>query len=274
MKTACAAAVMATLGCANAFVPSAPLSNVGRSVSKTRMAAEMSKSLPMLPRPPLLDGSMAGDVGFDPLGLSESQGVGVDLYWLREAELKHGRVAMLAVTGTLWCDQVGSLPGFPSGTNQVELFWQVFAEKPQYIAAGIIFIGIAELISGVATTTGRETGERAPGDFGIDPLKLSEKPESFKRMQTQEIKHCRLAMWAAAGQLLQGVTTHASAMDNLNVSVTCDGKGGGLVFDSLHITIAKTKVVQVLILDWRRLPLIRSNFGQVMECYYVVSICE
>lgn len=88
---------------------------------------------------------MAGDVGFDPLGLSSIAGLaGADLYWMREAELKHARVAMLATVGVLWCDQFGSLPGFPSGTNQMQLFWQVWAEKPQYVAAGLIFIGIAE----------------------------------------------------------------------------------------------------------------------------------
>lgn len=50
---------------------------------------------------------MAGDVGFDPLGLSSIAGLaGADLYWMREAELKHGRIAMMAVAGVLWCDQV------------------------------------------------------------------------------------------------------------------------------------------------------------------------
>lgn len=38
-----------------------------------------------------LDGSLAGDVGFDPLGLSSVKDVGLDLYWFREAELKHCR---------------------------------------------------------------------------------------------------------------------------------------------------------------------------------------
>lgn len=88
---------------------------------------------------------MAGDVGFDPLGLSGIAGLaGADLYWMREAELKHGRVAMLAVVGVLWCDTFGSLPGFPSGVNQMKLFWEVWAEKPQAVAAGFIFCGIAE----------------------------------------------------------------------------------------------------------------------------------
>ena len=44
---------------------------------------------------------MAGDEGFDPLGLSNIEDLGIDLYWLREAELKHARVAMLAVVGAL-----------------------------------------------------------------------------------------------------------------------------------------------------------------------------
>jgi len=50
--------------------------------------------MPFLEQPKNLDGSMAGDVGFDPLGLSEIDDLGIDLYWLREAELKHGRVAI------------------------------------------------------------------------------------------------------------------------------------------------------------------------------------
>jgi hypothetical protein len=37
--------------------------------------------------------------------------VGLDLYWMREAELKHCRLAMLAVAHTLFCETVGSFPG-------------------------------------------------------------------------------------------------------------------------------------------------------------------
>ena len=46
-------------------------------------------------RPKALDGSHAGDFGFDPLGLTESN----DLYTMQEAELRHARLAMLAVVG-------------------------------------------------------------------------------------------------------------------------------------------------------------------------------
>ena len=54
--------------------------------------ADMSKSLPFLVRPTVLDGSLVGDVGFDPLGLAASK---EQLLNLREAELKHSRLAML-----------------------------------------------------------------------------------------------------------------------------------------------------------------------------------
>eukprot|EP00961_Rhodomonas_salina_P002836 38780-Rhodomonas_salina.2 len=56
-----------------------------------------SKAVPFLSQPEALDGSMAGDVGFDPFGISSV----IDIKWLRESELKHGRICMLAATGCL-----------------------------------------------------------------------------------------------------------------------------------------------------------------------------
>ena len=45
--------------------------------------------------------------GFDPMGFS----LAIDIRWLREAELKHGRVAMLAtlgwITTVFWRKQIG-----------------------------------------------------------------------------------------------------------------------------------------------------------------------
>lgn len=42
------------------------------------------------------DGSLAGDMGFDPLRISDDS---EKLAWYREAEVKHARLAMLAVFG-------------------------------------------------------------------------------------------------------------------------------------------------------------------------------
>jgi len=74
---------------------------------------------------------------------------------------------------------------------------------------------VVEIISGIATTAGRESGDRAPGDFGFDPLGFSKNPAAAKDLALKEIRNGRLAMWAAAGMLLQGVTTHEGSLQNL-----------------------------------------------------------
>lgn len=64
---------------------------------------------------------------------------------------------------------------------------------------------------------GQESGERAPGDFGLDPLNIMSNPEKRAKYELQEVKNGRLAMWAAAGMIMQGVTTDGGALDNLLV---------------------------------------------------------
>jgi len=206
-----AAALLA--GSASAFAP-AP---AGRA-DKVALNAEKSASLPFMNRPPLLDGSMAGDVGFDPLGLSNIDDVGIDLYWLREAEIKHGRVAMMAVVGFLQVELFGPAPGCEMATAkcQTDAFWQLWGAHPQYIAFALIMIMITEMISGIATTTGRESGIREPGDFGLDPLGFAKgDAAAFERLKAQEVANGRLAMWAAAGLIVQGCTTHQGGVENL-----------------------------------------------------------
>ena len=53
---------------------------------------------------------MAGDVGFDPLGFSTTiTELGGDLNYVREAELMHGRQAMLATVGFVWPATFGKI---------------------------------------------------------------------------------------------------------------------------------------------------------------------
>ena len=186
---------------------------------ETSLAAEeRSKALPFLKRPALLDGSMAGDYGFDPLGLSEINGVGIDLYWLREAEIKHCRLSMMAVLGNVWVEAYGPAPGCEaaSAKNQMEAFWQLWKVHPQYIVAGLIGIMFVEAISGIATTTGRESGMRAPGDFKLNPFGYADDSPRLAKFKEQEIANGRLAMFAAAGQIMQGMTTGEGALENLS----------------------------------------------------------
>ena len=193
----------------------APTSRTTSSTAVSMMA-ERSKSLPFLMKPAKLDGTLAGDEGFDPLGLSNIEDLGIDLYWMREAELKHSRVAMLAVVGSLAQESGFVLPGLPTGKNQVELFWTCFDRNPAPIFAAVIFLGMVEIFSGFATTEGQKTGERAPGDFGFNPLKFGKSDATAKDFAVKEIRNGRLAMWAAAGILVQGATTSTGALENFS----------------------------------------------------------
>lgn len=59
---------------------------------------KMSQALPFMTRPAALDGTLAGDVGFDPFGFAKSK---EDLMNFREAEVKHARLAMLVSSSSV-----------------------------------------------------------------------------------------------------------------------------------------------------------------------------
>lgn len=178
--------------------------------------AARSKSLPFLNRPEALDGSMAGDVGFDPFNLSATDEGLIDLYWLREAELKHCRLAMLASLGFIWVEVFGPAPGceVANAKNQVIALKQLWADKPYVIASFLSVIILAEIISGIAIEQGKVNG-REPGNYNFDPLGLGKNPKSMERYRLNEVKNGRLAMWGAIGMLVQGTLSDDSALQNL-----------------------------------------------------------
>ena len=75
--------------------------------SKPHLESEEPRPRPFRPWPlntirvpRYLDGSLAGDLGFDPLRIARDQ---EGLFFFREAEIKHARIAMLAALGKLFC---------------------------------------------------------------------------------------------------------------------------------------------------------------------------
>lgn len=70
------------------------------------ISMKKSAALPFVESPAHLEG-MIGNVGFDPLGLSTPQ----NIKWMREAELEHGRLCMLAWTGYTAVDCGIRFPG-------------------------------------------------------------------------------------------------------------------------------------------------------------------
>ena len=82
------------------FAPTVAPAAVRSAAVSPVMAVERSAAIPFLKKPPALDGSMVGDMGFDPLGITTTiTELGGDLKYVREAELMHGRQAMLACVG-------------------------------------------------------------------------------------------------------------------------------------------------------------------------------
>jgi len=161
-----------------------------------------SKALPFLEAPSTLDGTMAGDVGFDPLGLSTI----VDIKWMREAELKHGRICQLAWVGFVATDLGLTLPGDMHKVSSVA----AHDVATQYGAMQqlLLWIGFVETFSFIAVGQMMwEDSGREPGDFALDPIKFCSTPEKKKQMQEREIVHCRLAMFAFSGVVTQAVLT-------------------------------------------------------------------
>eukprot|EP00526_Cylindrotheca_closterium_P015933 CAMPEP_0113642848 /NCGR_PEP_ID=MMETSP0017_2-20120614/22513_1 /TAXON_ID=2856 /ORGANISM="Cylindrotheca closterium" /LENGTH=269 /DNA_ID=CAMNT_0000554299 /DNA_START=25 /DNA_END=834 /DNA_ORIENTATION=- /assembly_acc=CAM_ASM_000147 len=169
-----------------------------------------SKAIPFLPRPEALDGSLVGDVGFDPLGFSKTK---EDLWNNREAEIKHARLAMLAAAGwpisELWDAKIASKLALapvvdgsfraPSvlngGLSKIPAAYWIFC----FILAGTVeVIGASE-----KTKPGY-----IPGNLGFDPIGLYPKDlAGQKRMQLAELKNGRLAMIAIVGFAAQEFVT-------------------------------------------------------------------
>jgi hypothetical protein len=189
------------IGAASAF---APASNNG-AVS-TALNAKMSEALPFLPYPENLEGYV-GDVGFDPLRFSDF----APMDFLREAEIKHGRICMLAWTGFVAVDmgaRIYPLPEAYEGLTSVTAHDALV----QYGAMGQLFlwIGVAETIATVSLIQMLyEDSGREAGDFGLDPLGfLTDKSEEeVNRMKLRELKNGRLAMLAFSAVVTQSVLT-------------------------------------------------------------------
>ncbi|CAE7898422.1 CAP10A [Symbiodinium sp. KB8] len=115
-----------------------------------------------------------GEYQFDPIGLAERYPT--LLPWFREAELKHGRVAMLAFLGL------------------IGLMWNL-----------MVVVGAIESVRFKQIGLGFEnlTLENA-GDLGLRALAPGTE-EGMKLVRTQELKNGRLAMLAVGGCLTQAV---------------------------------------------------------------------
>lgn len=103
---------------------------------------DISTALPWITKPEIGGGAMVGDVGFDPFGLSKQ----FDVNYLRAAELKHGRVCMVAALGLVTPELVQN----PSGFKGFE-FPSQFTEMNAYKALSTVpKLGLAQIVLAIA----------------------------------------------------------------------------------------------------------------------------
>ena len=241
MKLAILAAVT---GSAAAFAPAAPaaassttlrMSEPTTSAVEEPATAALDEAAPAAPAVPVLNGWSAdaalpcyglpgatSPLGFfDPIGFSRDADLNT-VKRLREAEIMHGRVAMMATIGylisestptiaygmdvhhTIANDQIPEVPG----TVLFPFFLAINIAEALRASKGWVEPGLGPLFSL------RES--YYPGDLGFDPLGFKpEDPQEFANMQTKELNNGRLAMIAAAGFCAQELVNGKGILENL-----------------------------------------------------------
>merc|ERR1719379_3012046 len=124
-----------------------------------------SQSLPFMESPAHLEG-MVGNAGFDPAGLSTPQ----NIKWMREAELKHGRMCQLAWLGYVAVDLGVKFPGAKYAALSSFTAHEATATYELFLL--LLWVGTFETIGFKQIYEMMEGSDREAGDFGWDPLKL------------------------------------------------------------------------------------------------------
>jgi len=213
-----------TFCAAPAFTPALPAVRAAHSAAAVQMKVEdtfapagMGKEYLQQPRKPLSEfvgasqelAAFPGGVvqpwdPFDFCELYKVSGNNPDAAWLREAELKHGRMSMLAVTGIMVQSSGIHFPGnadidFSGGADWAN------APTTLPLAAWTQVIAFIALVEGV-TSKGlfdsyNGVGDREPGNLGpfFGSGMLSKDKAAADKMRLKELKNARLAMIAWAG---------------------------------------------------------------------------
>lgn len=196
-----------------------PLQLYGASGDASNLSTdEASASLPFLSRPLHLDGSMAGDRGFDPFNLASNPD---NLLKYRNSELKHARLAMLAAVGwplaELFHSDLAGQWHLPNALNINDRVPSVLNGglgniSPIFWIGAVTAAALVEAFSGAA-------GEIQSADLGFDPLGImsSENQKQARFLADSELFNGRLAMLAITGFAIQEFATGNSVVDAIPI---------------------------------------------------------
>merc|ERR1719229_1440871 len=148
-------------------------------------------------------GAMAPMGYFDPAGFCK-KGDESGFRTFRAAEIKHGRVAMMAAVGAVAQHYV-KFPGFeavPSGLSAVTSAPGSYGMIALFLVAGALELGVWT-----------EDPSKEPGNFG-DPLGLGQYNDE---MRAKELNNGRFAMFAAAGIIAAELVTGKDAIEQFGL---------------------------------------------------------
>jgi len=164
---------------------------------------------------------------FDPANLLETATVSDVRRW-REAELTHGRVAMLAALGFVIGEQLEDFPAFVNFDGAISgpaiyHFQQVQQERAGFWEALVVAIGLAE---SYRVSVGWERpgagsinelrDDYVMGDLFFDPLgMLPEDAEERLAMQNRELNNGRLAMISISAFVAQELVEKTEIFQHL-----------------------------------------------------------
>jgi len=239
----------------------------GDKIEKADAGAEITKADPAVSRKDgttlmfaspqslsYLDGTLPGDYGFDPLGLSDPEGAG-GFYtpaWLAYAEVIHGRWAMLGAAGILtpeilayWgvIPESTGLAWFKTGVIPPQGTFDYWCDPKTLFFVEVVMMGFAEFrrlqdyrkpgsmgeqyFIGLENALGGSGDPAYPGGQFFNMFNLGS--ENLDKMKLREIKNGRLAMVSMLGFFVQALATGEGPVQNLLDHIN---SGGAINFAS------------------------------------------
>jgi Chlorophyll A-B binding protein len=166
-----------------------------------------SKSVPFMAKPESIPEGTVGSAEFDPLGLSAT----LPFKWMQEAEIKHGRISMLAFVGAVAQEAhpLGIYPDSPTLFTQAH-DWGAHNGSLLQI---LLFTSLFEALTtpAVIQMLKGET-DREAGDFCLDPLGAGKKDMAYVVTDLSSWLSSLFAREAPTNTSFLVITHYSSAM--------------------------------------------------------------